>query len=146
MRFARDDMRDHIVSHKNDHGASYRRYGVLPWRSRLKINFCEIFDAVRFSTFATLSATSGRSETAAWVRSKVKTVLKLWSSARYRATRRAGWRRNCHAYAAIGVRGISWKFGGPTLQGEVFQFGDNFINDDITDLRQLKAGDPPRSS
>src|SRR5882724_7104485 len=32
MRFARGGMRDHIVSHKNDHGASYRRYGVLPWR------------------------------------------------------------------------------------------------------------------
>src|ERR1700692_4489104 len=31
-----------------------------------------------------LRATSGRSETAAWERSKVKTVLKLWSSARYR--------------------------------------------------------------
>ena len=59
MRFARGDMRDHIVSHKNDHGASYRRYGVLPWRSRLKINFCEIFDVVRFSTFATLSANNG---------------------------------------------------------------------------------------
>src|SRR5882672_1421749 len=53
MRFACGDMRDHIVSHKNDHGASYRRYGVSPWRSRLKINFCEIFTAVRFSTFAT---------------------------------------------------------------------------------------------
>src|SRR3979490_1464363 len=39
MRFARGGMRDHIVSHKNDHGASYRRYGVLPWRSRIKINF-----------------------------------------------------------------------------------------------------------
>ena len=37
MRFARSDIRDHIVLHKNDHGASYRRYGVLPWRSRLKI-------------------------------------------------------------------------------------------------------------
>ena len=56
MRFARGDMRDHIVSHKNDHGASYRRYGVLPWRSWLKINFCEIFGVVRFSTFATLSS------------------------------------------------------------------------------------------
>jgi hypothetical protein len=55
MPFARGDMRDHIVSHKNDHGASYRRYGVLPWRGRLKINFCEIFGVVRFSTFATLS-------------------------------------------------------------------------------------------
>ena len=32
-----------------------RRYGVLQWRSRLKINFCEIFGVVRFSTFATLS-------------------------------------------------------------------------------------------
>ena len=60
-----------------------------------------------------LCARSGRSETAAWARSKVKTVLTLWSSARYRATRRAGWRRNCHAYAAIGVPGISRKFGGP---------------------------------
>jgi hypothetical protein len=53
MRFARGDMRDHIVSHKTDHGASYRRYGVLPWRCRLKIYFCEIFGVVRFSTFAT---------------------------------------------------------------------------------------------
>jgi hypothetical protein len=55
MRFARGDMRDHMVSHKNDHGASYRRYGVSPWRSWLKINLCEIFGVVRFSTFATLS-------------------------------------------------------------------------------------------
>jgi hypothetical protein len=55
MRFAHSDMRDYIVSRKNDHGASYRRYGVLPRRSRLKISFCEIFDVVRFSTFATLS-------------------------------------------------------------------------------------------
>jgi hypothetical protein len=53
MRFARGDMRDHIVSHKNDHGASYERYGVLQWRSRLKISFCEIFGVVQFSTFAT---------------------------------------------------------------------------------------------
>jgi hypothetical protein len=63
MRFARGDVRDHIVSHKNDHGASYRRYGVLPWWSRLKINFCEIFGVVQFSTFAILSATSGHRET-----------------------------------------------------------------------------------
>ena len=46
---------------------------------------------------------------------KVKTVLKLWSSARYRATRRAGWRRNCHAYAAIGIPGMPRKFDGPDL-------------------------------
>jgi hypothetical protein len=59
MRFARGDIRDHIVSHKNDHGASYRRYGVLQWRSRLKINFCEIFGVVPFSTFATQSAPNG---------------------------------------------------------------------------------------
>lgn len=59
MRFARGDMRDHIVSHKNDHGASYERYGVLQWRSRLKISFCEILGVVQFSTFATLSAMNG---------------------------------------------------------------------------------------
>jgi hypothetical protein len=55
MRFARGDMRDHIVSHKNDHGASYERYGVLQWWNQLKISFCEIFGVVQFSTFATLS-------------------------------------------------------------------------------------------
>jgi hypothetical protein len=37
------------------------------------------------------------------------------------------------------------KFGGPTLQGEALQFGDNFIDDRITDLRWFGAGDPPRS-
>jgi hypothetical protein len=61
MRSARGDMRDHIVSHKSDHGALYRCYGVWQWRSRLKINFCEIFGVVRFSTFATISAQSGYS-------------------------------------------------------------------------------------
>jgi hypothetical protein len=59
MPFARGDMRDHIVSHKNDYGASYGRYAVLQWWSRLKISFCEIFGVIRFSTFATLSANSG---------------------------------------------------------------------------------------
>jgi hypothetical protein len=34
MRFARGDMRDHIVSHKNDDGASYKCYRALQWRSR----------------------------------------------------------------------------------------------------------------
>jgi hypothetical protein len=29
MRLARGDMRDHIVSYENNHGASYERYGVL---------------------------------------------------------------------------------------------------------------------
>jgi len=36
-------MRDHIISHKNGHGAAY----LQPWRSWLKINFCEIFGVVR---------------------------------------------------------------------------------------------------
>ena len=36
--------------------------------------------------------------------------------------------RKCHGSAAV-----------PTLQGEAFQFGDNFINDRITDLRQFEA-------
>jgi hypothetical protein len=61
MRFARGDMRDHIVSHKNDHGAPYGRYGVLQWWSWLKFIFCEIFGVVQLSTFATQSARSGRS-------------------------------------------------------------------------------------
>jgi hypothetical protein len=55
MRFSLGDMRDHIVSQKNDHRASYRRCRVLQRRSRLKSDICEIFGSVRFSTFATLS-------------------------------------------------------------------------------------------
>ena len=45
-------VRGHIAYQKNDHGASYRRYGALQSRSRLKINFREIFGVVRFSSFA----------------------------------------------------------------------------------------------
>ena len=39
MPFARGDMRDHIVLHKNDHGASYLRYGVLPAKNQLLRDF-----------------------------------------------------------------------------------------------------------
>jgi hypothetical protein len=39
-------------------------------------------------------------------------VLTPWSSARYRATRSVGWRRNCHAYA-ISIPGMPRKFDGP---------------------------------
>jgi hypothetical protein len=59
MPFARGDVRDHTVSRKNDQGASYGRYAVLQWWSRLKNSFCEIFGVVQVSTFATLSAPSG---------------------------------------------------------------------------------------
>jgi hypothetical protein len=47
----------------------------------------------RHSSDRPLCARSGRSETAAWARSEVKTILRY--SDRHRATRRAGWRRNC---------------------------------------------------
>jgi hypothetical protein len=60
MRFARRDVRDHIASQKNDHGASYPRYRALQRWSRPNINVCEISGVVRFSTFATLSANNGR--------------------------------------------------------------------------------------
>ena len=62
MRFMCSDVGDHIASQKNDHGASYRRYEASqPW-SRPKINFCEIFDVVRFSinTIRTISGHSSR--------------------------------------------------------------------------------------
>jgi hypothetical protein len=60
MRFARDDVRGHIVSHKSDHEPSYRLCRALQRQRRLKINLREIFGVVRFSTFATVSALSGR--------------------------------------------------------------------------------------
>ena len=62
MRLARRDVRDHIASQKNDHGASYPRYRALQQRSRLDINICEILGVVRFSTFATLSGVEQTSQ------------------------------------------------------------------------------------
>ena len=86
-------------------------------------------------------ATSGRSETAAWVRSKFKTVLKL--CLRLAIKRRGG--RNgggtvmsTPPSASLEYRGSS---AAPTLRGEAFQFGDNFINDRITGSRRFEAGD-----
>jgi hypothetical protein len=45
MRRASGDVRDHIVSHKNDHGPSYRRYGEHPMMSaKQRIEFAiEVF-------------------------------------------------------------------------------------------------------
>ena len=48
MRFARGDMRDHVVSHKNDQGASYRRCGVLQWRGWQIINFARFSVSFNF--------------------------------------------------------------------------------------------------
>jgi hypothetical protein len=59
MRFVCGDVRDLIVSHKNDHGPWHRRYRALQRKRRLKIRFREIFGVVRFSTFATISALFG---------------------------------------------------------------------------------------
>jgi hypothetical protein len=39
---------DHIVSHRNDHGASYGRYAVLQRRSRLKISFAGFLVSFNF--------------------------------------------------------------------------------------------------
>ena len=58
MRFMRGDVRDHVASQQNDHGASYRRCKAWQWWSRSKIKFSEIFDVVRFSTFSTVSVIS----------------------------------------------------------------------------------------
>jgi hypothetical protein len=51
MPFAGGDVRDHIVSPKNDHGPSYRLYRALQRWRRLKIDFREIFGVVRFFDF-----------------------------------------------------------------------------------------------
>src|SRR5258708_1120062 len=61
MGFACGDMRDHIVSYQNDHRPSYWRRRALRQQARPRIDFTEILRVVRFSTFATISAISGRS-------------------------------------------------------------------------------------
>src|SRR5258705_10817706 len=59
VRSPRRDVRDHIVSQKNDHGPPHRSYGALQQRKHGRSNFREIFGVLRFSTFATVSAISG---------------------------------------------------------------------------------------
>src|SRR6266481_5305591 len=59
MRFARGDMRDHILSYQNDHRPSYWRRRALRQQERLRIDIREILRVVRFSTFATISAMNG---------------------------------------------------------------------------------------
>jgi len=56
MRFARGDLRDHIVSYQNDYRPSYWLQRALRLQESLKIGFREIFGVIRFSTFATISA------------------------------------------------------------------------------------------
>jgi hypothetical protein len=55
VRCSCGDVRDHIVSHKNDHRPPYRSYRALQRRRPLKIDIREIFGVARFSTFATVS-------------------------------------------------------------------------------------------
>ena len=46
MHFARGDVRDYIVSYKNDHRPSYWPQRTLRQQQRLKIHFREIFGVV----------------------------------------------------------------------------------------------------
>jgi hypothetical protein len=61
MPFARGDMRDHIVSHKNDHGASQGLYAVLQWWIRLKISFCRFSASFDFRLLQQYPLNSGHS-------------------------------------------------------------------------------------
>jgi len=78
MRFVRRDVRDLIAHQKNGHGASYRHQRVLRRRSRLKFDFREIFGVVRFSTFATLSASTGRSVSGAFEPYATCAPVRFW--------------------------------------------------------------------
>ena len=60
-RIMRCDVRDHVASQKNDHGASYRRREASKPGSPQNSTFAKIFGVARFSTFSRRSARSGRS-------------------------------------------------------------------------------------
>ncbi len=51
VRCSCGDVRDHIVSHKNDHRPPYRSYRALQRRRPLKIDIREIFGIARFFDF-----------------------------------------------------------------------------------------------
>ena len=61
VRLIRSDARDHIIHRKNAHWCSYRFYGALQWLNSPTCDICENFEAPRFSSFSTQSATTGRS-------------------------------------------------------------------------------------
>jgi hypothetical protein len=58
----RNDLRDHIDSHKSDHRPSLPSYKALQRRRQLKIDLREIFGVARFSTFSTVSTRSGHAQ------------------------------------------------------------------------------------
>jgi hypothetical protein len=114
MRFVRSDVRDHIVSQKNDHGPSCRHYRASQRRSSPKIPICEIFAVVRLSTFRQHRSNSDLTVPKSYFRSTPRNghalerqlcaiscpsrVIARRKMARsHRATRWVGWRRISHA-------------------------------------------------
>ena len=89
MRFVRNDVRDHVVSQKNDHGLSYWRYAASQRRTCPKINICEIFGVFRFSTFSTVSA---------------RKKLMRCSNGHHCSTTLWTWGRHCRGVRLIGCR------------------------------------------
>jgi hypothetical protein len=61
VRPTHGDVRDHIDSHESDRRPSYPFHRAVRRQRYLKIDLREHFRAVRFSTFSTVSARTGRS-------------------------------------------------------------------------------------
>jgi hypothetical protein len=59
VRLSRSEVRDHINYRKNDRWRSYRFYKALQRLKSPMRYICEIFGALRFSSFPTQSAMNG---------------------------------------------------------------------------------------
>jgi hypothetical protein len=67
VRLSRSEVRDHINYRKNDRWRSYRFYKALQRLKSPMRYICEIFGALRFSSFSTQSANSCRSSEVAFL-------------------------------------------------------------------------------
>jgi hypothetical protein len=137
MRFMRGDVRDHVASQKNDHGASYRCHEASqPW-SRLKINFREIFDGVRFSTFSTLSTQLGLCQLRGADRTTVVLKLLLHTLPDTRNQRSP---RSCSAFEPI-VRKHRFRAADLESALEVASHAADVLVSDRSDRKQVLVAD-----
>ena len=118
MRLAHGDMRDHVVWYKNGYGASYRRCGVLRWRSRLKSAFAGFSALFDFRLLQQNPHQSGHPPAARaygftpWFQSvsREETRQNVTLSFSFRQARSGGIKRAMVGYARFAE--TSWSLGG----------------------------------
>ena len=145
MRLSRCEVRDHINYRKNDRWRSYRFYRAAAAEIAKALHLRDFRSPAIFEFFNTIRHKRPiRDGRMGEIEGQDGFEAMVFVSLEPRGGRDGeGTVMPTPPSASGEYRGSS---AAPTLQGEAFQFGDHFINEGITDLRQFEAGDPPGSS